>query len=37
VGEKDTAFITGPNEVTVSGGKGGAVVIEVQAPPYKGW
>jgi mannose-6-phosphate isomerase-like protein (cupin superfamily) len=37
VGEKDTAFITGPNEVTVSSSKAGAVVIEVQAPPYKGW
>jgi mannose-6-phosphate isomerase-like protein (cupin superfamily) len=37
VGEKDTAFITGPNEVTVRGGSAGAVVIEVQAPPYKGW
>ena len=37
VGEKDTAFITGPNEVTVRGGPSGAIVIEVQAPPYKGW
>jgi quercetin dioxygenase-like cupin family protein len=36
-GEKDTAFITGPNEVRVRGGPAGAVVIEVQAPPYKGW
>ena len=37
VGERDTAFITGPNEVTVRGGPSGATVIEVQAPPYKGW
>lgn len=38
VGPRDTAFITGPNEITVRDtASQPAVVFEVQAPPYRGW
>ncbi|MCL5744547.1 MAG: cupin domain-containing protein [Acidobacteria bacterium] len=36
--QKDTAFITGPAEVTLrNDSASGAEVFEVQAPPYRGW